>query len=59
MKPYEYAQVHSEPPPEKSLLVEAGSPTFDLQWDDQCLRYSIRLESSPEYVEGLNVLDNQ
>ena len=45
--------------PEKSLQVEAGSPPLDLQRDDQCLRYILRLESSPEYVENMNVLKDQ
>ena len=45
--------------PEKSLQVEAGSPPLDLQRDEQVLRYIIRLESSPKYLEKLNVLEDE
>ena len=45
--------------PEKSLQVEAGSPPLDLQRDEQCLRYILRIESSPDYKNSLNVLDDQ
>ena len=44
--------------PVTSLQVEAGSPPLDLQRRELCLRYLLRLESSPEYQEKLNVLNN-
>ena len=45
--------------PTASLQVEAGSPPMDLQRDELCLRYLLRLESFPEYREKLNVLNNE
>merc|ERR1712002_242982 len=45
--------------PQTSLEVEAGSAPLDLQRDEICLRYLLRLESLPEYRKNLNVLDTQ
>ena len=45
--------------PAASLHVEAGSPPLDLQRDELCLRYITRLESLPEYLKNLNILDQQ
>ena len=45
--------------PTESLQVEAGSPPLDLQREELCLRYLLRLESLPEYKETLNVLNNE
>ena len=45
--------------PVASLQVEAGSPPLELQRRELCLRYLLRLESSPEYQEKLNVLNNE
>ena len=45
--------------PATSLQVEAGVPPLNLQRDEQCLRYLLRLESCPEYTEKLNVLNDQ
>ena len=45
--------------PTASLQVEAGSPPLDLQRNELCLRYLLRLESFPEYREKLNVLNSE
>ena len=45
--------------PANSLQVEAGSPPLDLQRDENCMKYIIRLESQPDYTNKLNVLDEE
>lgn len=45
--------------PTPSLQVEAGSPPLDLQREELCLKYIIKLESHPEYTDKLNIVDEE